>query len=35
MSAIGAKYGRRLHPEVLRWLVVIVGTIVAIVLIVT
>jgi uncharacterized membrane protein YfcA len=34
-AQVGAKYGRRLHPEVLRWLVVIVGTIVAIVLIVT
>ena len=34
-SQVGAKYGRRLHPEVLRWIVVIVGTIVAIVLFVT
>jgi uncharacterized membrane protein YfcA len=34
-AQVGAKYGRRLHPEVLRWIVVIVGTIVAIVLFVT
>jgi len=34
-AQVGAKYGRRLDPEVLRWLVVIVGTIVAIVLFVT
>jgi len=34
-AQVGAKYGRRLHPEVLRWIVVIVGTIVAVVLFVT
>jgi uncharacterized membrane protein YfcA len=34
-AQVGAKYGRRLHPEVLRWIVVIGGTIVAIVLFVT
>jgi uncharacterized membrane protein YfcA len=34
-AQVGAKYGRRLHPEVLRWIVVIGGTVVAIVLFVT
>jgi uncharacterized protein len=34
-AQVGAKYGRRLDPEVLRWIVVIVGTTVAIVLFVT
>ena len=34
-AQVGAKYGRRIDPEVLRWIVVIVGTIVAIVLFVT
>ena len=34
-AQVGAKYGRRLHPEVLRWLVVVGGTIVAGVLFVT
>jgi hypothetical protein len=34
-AQVGAKYGRRLHPEVLRWIVVVGGTIVAVVLFVT
>jgi uncharacterized protein len=34
-AQVGARYGRRLHPEVLRWIVVIGGTAVAIVLFVT
>jgi uncharacterized membrane protein YfcA len=34
-AQVGAKYGRRLHPEVLRWIVIVGGTIVAIVLFVT
>ncbi len=34
-AQVGAKYGRRLHPEVLRWIVVFGGTIVAVVLFVT
>jgi uncharacterized protein len=34
-AQVGAKYGRRLDPEVLRWIVVVGGTIVAIVLFVT
>ncbi len=34
-AQVGAKYGRRLDPEVLRWIVVIGGTLVAIVLFVT
>jgi uncharacterized membrane protein YfcA len=34
-AQVGAKYGRRLHPEVLRWIVVVGGTVVAVVLFVT
>jgi uncharacterized protein len=34
-AQVGARYGRRLHPEVLRWIVVIGGTIVAIILFAT
>jgi uncharacterized protein len=34
-AQVGAKYGRRLDPEVLRWIVIVGGTVVAIVLFVT
>ena len=34
-SLIGARYGRRIHPEILRRVVIVYGVIVAVVLIVT
>jgi uncharacterized membrane protein YfcA len=34
-AQVGAHYGRRLHPEVLRWVVVVYGVIVAVILILT
>jgi hypothetical protein len=34
-AQVAARYGRRIPPQVLRWIVVVGGTIVAVILIVT